>query len=190
MGGFRHLGDRVIHEGHIWNVVVANFVAPDGGAFSRDVVRSRGAVAAVPVLFDAEGTPSVVLVRQYRPAFDRWLVEVPAGVRDVPGEPDRNTARRELIEEVGLHAAELELLGEVMPAAGMTDSTVAIFLATDLSPTERSTQGPEEASMEILHVPLAEALAMVTRGEIADAKTVIALLLAERRLNDGDAPGA
>ena len=87
--GFRHLGDRQVHEGHIWRVVVADFESPDGRRFQRDIVRSPGAVAAVPLVFDAEGNPSVVLVRQYRPAYDRELLEIPAGMRDVAGERDR-----------------------------------------------------------------------------------------------------
>ncbi len=187
MGGFRHRGDHQVHDGHIWTVVVADFEAPDGQVFQRDVVRSRGAVAVVPLLFDAEGAPSVVLVRQYRPPLDRWLLEIPAGLRDVPGEADRDTARRELVEEVGLRAGCLEQLTEFAPSAGMTDSTVAIFLATDLTPDERVAHGPEEEHLEVVHVPLDEALAMVDRGEIVDGKTVIGLLLTERRLHRGDA---
>lgn len=187
MGGFGHRGDRLVHQGHIWHVVVAEFEAPDGSVFQRDVVRSRGAVAAVPVLFDAEGAPSVVLVRQYRPALDRWMLEIPAGVRDVAGEPDRATAGRELVEEVGLRPGCLERLTEVASSAGMTDSTVAIYLATDLRPAEREAHGPEEEHLEVVHLPLAEALAMVDRGELIDAKTVIGLLLTERRLQRGDA---
>lgn len=186
MSGFRHRSDRLVHQGHVWHVVVAEFEAPDGTLFQRDVVRSRGAVAAVPLLFDAEGTPSVVLVRQYRPALDHWLLEIPAGVRDVPGEPDHETARRELIEEVGLRAGCLEPLTEFSPSAGMTDSTVAVFLATELTPAERSTHGPEEEHLEVVHLPLDDALAMVERGELVDAKTVIGLLLAQRRLLRGD----
>ena len=64
MSGFRHLGDRQVHQGHIWSVAVGTYEAPDGSTFERDIVRSPGAVAAVPLLFDAEGNASVVLVRQ------------------------------------------------------------------------------------------------------------------------------
>ena len=72
---FRHLGDREVHEGHIWHVVVADFEDPDGRSFQRDIVRSPGAVAAVPLLFDAEGNPSVVLIEQWRPTYDRVILE-------------------------------------------------------------------------------------------------------------------
>ena len=66
MSDFRHLEDRIVHQGHIWHVAVGTFESPDGDTFERDIVRSPGAVAAIPVLFDAEGVPSVVFVRQYR----------------------------------------------------------------------------------------------------------------------------
>src|SRR5690606_2787993 len=106
--GFRHLGDTEVHRGHVWNVVVADFAAPDGSTFRRDIVRSPGSVGVVPIVFDAEGFPSVVLVRQYRPPYERAVTEIPAGMRDVPGEPAEDTGRRELIEEVGLRAGEME----------------------------------------------------------------------------------
>jgi ADP-ribose pyrophosphatase len=133
----------------------------------------------------------VVLVRQYRPAFDREVVEIPAGMRDVPGEPPEETARRELLEEVGLEPGALELLTCAYPSAGMTDATVHIYLATDLRPGARSAHGPEESHMDVVHLPLAQAVAQVTEGVIVDGKTVMGLLLAERRLRlaDGDRPG-
>lgn len=187
-GGFAHQADRLVHQGYIWHVAVSSFRDPDGGEFTRDVVRSPGAVAAVPLLFDAEGNPSVVLVRQYRPALDATIIEVPAGMRDVPGEPTDETARRELVEEVGLVAGELVSLGAMHPSPGMTDALLHIYLATDLRSVERATHGPEEDHSEVLHVPLADALAMIDSGEITDAKTIIGLLRTERRLRalDGE----
>ena len=69
----------------------------------------------------------------------------------------------------------------------MTDSVMTIYLATNCTPTATDRQGPEEAYMEILHLPLDDALAMIDSGEICDAKTVSGLLLAERRLRSADA---
>jgi ADP-ribose pyrophosphatase len=182
MAGFRHLGDRDVHQGHVWKVVVAGFESPSGEAFQRDIVRSPGAVAVVPLVFDAEGLPSVVLVRQYRPAFDRAIVEIPAGMRDVPGEPAEVTGRRELAEEAGLEAGEWSHLLDLYSSPGMTDSICSIFLATDCRPVDHARHGPEEQEMELLHVPLEDAIAMIERGEIGDAKTVAGLLATERRL--------
>lgn len=187
MSGFRHLGDRLVHQGYIWHVAVAEFESPDGETFTRDVVRSPGAVAAVPLRHRDDGTPYVTLVRQYRAPFDDAMIEIPAGMRDVADEPTELTAARELVEEVGLLPGSLEFLTAFAPSVGMTDSTLHLYLATDLREVPRETHGPEEAHMEVLHLDLDEAIAMVLSGDIRDAKTVIGLLLVERRLRAGGA---
>lgn len=186
---FRRVDERTVHQGHIWHVAVAEFESPTGERFVRDVVRSPGAVGVVPVLFDAEGVASVVLVRQYRPVLDAWLLEIPAGMRDVPGELPKTTAARELAEEAGFAAGHLELLTTFHPSAGMTDATTHVFLATKLVPVKSDRQGPEEEAMHVVHVPLARAVADVHAGQISDAKTVIGLLLADARLREADGTG-
>lgn len=182
MTGFRHIGDEEVHQGYVWAVVQADFVSPDGDTFRRDIVRSPGSVAVVPVIVDPAGNTLVRLVRQYRPPYDRVIVEVPAGMRDVPGEPPESCGRRELIEEAGLRAGEMEHLVDLYPSPGMTDSVCTVFVATGCTPADQDLQGPEEQHMELLDVTLDEALAMIDRGEIGDAKAVAGLLLAERRL--------
>ncbi len=188
MTGFRRVSERTIHEGHVWNLTLAEFEAPDGSPFSRDIVRSPGAVGVLPLIFDAEGNPSVVLVSQYRPPYERTIIEMPAGMRDIDGEDTAEVARRELIEEAGLQPGRLDLLTEILPSPGMTDSVTTLYLATDCTPVPHDRQGPEEEHMELLHVPLAEAVVRVERGEITDAKTVVALLLTDRRLRASDHP--
>lgn len=185
MPGFRHLADEVVHQGYVWRVVVGRFAAPDGGEFTRDVVRSPGAVGVVPVRLDADGRAMVTLVRQYRAPLDDHVLEIPAGMRDVEGEPAEETARRELLEEVGLVAGRLVPLTRFSPSVGMTDAELFVFLALDLEQRERDVHGPEEAHMDVVEVSLDDAVAMVVAGEIHDAKTIIGLLLAERRLGDG-----
>lgn len=195
MIGFRRRSDTEVHQGYVWNVVVAEFEAPDGSIFHRDIVRSPGAVAVVPLVVDAGGRISVVLVNQYRPPYERPVIEIPAGMRDVPGEPPEETGRRELVEEVGLSAGRIEHLLDMYPSPGMTDSVCTIFVATECAPVDHSRHGPEEEAMEVLEVPLDDALAMIDRGEIVDAKSVCGLLAAARRLaaeqgvgsDDGDA---
>jgi ADP-ribose pyrophosphatase len=186
VSGFRHLGDSLVHQGYIWHVAVASFEAPDGTRFERDVVRSPGAVAAVPLMFDAEGNAPVVMGRQYRGAYDAYVLEIPAGMRDVADEPTEVTAYRELVEEVGLSAGRLEPLTEFYPSAGMTDSVLHLFVATDLSVVPQELHGPEEQHLEVVHVPFGEAIEMIDRGEIRDAKSIIGLLLVERKLRRGD----
>lgn len=182
MTGFRRVDEDKIHEGYVWNLVRAEFEAPDGERFHRDIVRSPGAVGVVPLVFDAEANPSVVLVTQYRPPYDEYVIEIPAGMRDIEGEDVIEVGRRELIEEAGLDAGSIELLCEIYPSPGMTDSVTSICLATDCTAVATDRQGPEEAYMEILHIPLHDALAMIDDGRIRDAKTVAGLLMADRRL--------
>src|SRR5438128_4727069 len=108
MTGFRKLSERERCRGHsIW-MSEADFEAPDGQRFSRDIVHHPGAVSVVAVDFDGRA----VLLRQFRSAIDAELLEIPAGKRDVDGEEPAITAARELAEEVGLKAAHMELLAE------------------------------------------------------------------------------
>ncbi len=184
---FRHVAEEIVHQGNVWRVVVAEFEAPDRTTFRRDIVRSPGAVGVVPVVFDAEGNPLVVLVEQYRPAFDRDVLEIPAGMRDVAGEPPVETARRELVEEAGLQAGELHHLIDIAPSPGMTDAITSVWIATGCTPTAQDLQGPEEEHLRVLEIPLVEALDMIDRGEIVDSKTVVGLLAFDRRLRRSDA---
>lgn len=182
MSGFRHVGEHEVHAGRVWRVVVAEFESPDGDRFERDIVRSPGAVAVLPLQTDGDGTHWVTLVEQYRPAHDRTVIEIPAGMRDVTDEPTDATARRELIEEAGLRAGDLEHLVDMSPSVGMTDSVCTIYLATGCERTARDLHGPEESHMSVHECTLDDALAMVDDGRIHDAKTVVALLACERRL--------
>jgi 8-oxo-dGTP pyrophosphatase MutT (NUDIX family) len=182
MPGFRRLADTEVHQGHIWRVVVADFEAPDGSRFRRDIVRSPGAVAVVPVIVGDDGQVSVVLVSQYRPPYERQLIEIPAGMRDVTGEPPEQTGRRELAEEAGLEAGQMGHLIDMLPSPGLTDSVTTIYMATECTHVERNLHGPEEQHSELIEVPLTTAVEMIERGEIADAKSVVGLLLTERRL--------
>ena len=184
--GFRRVGEEQVHQGHIWRLVTAEYEAPDGRRFERDVVRSPGAVGVVPLVFDAEGNASVVLVAQYRPPYEEIVIEIPAGMRDIEGEDTADVARRELVEEAGLEAGRVDLLGEIYPSPGMTDSVTTIYLATNCTSVPTDRQGPEEDFMETLHVPLVDALTMIDRGEIRDAKTVAGLLMTDRRLRSSD----
>lgn len=182
MSSFRHLGDREVHQGHVWRVVVGRYRSPEGEEFERDVVRSPGAVAVVPLLFDTEGHPSVVLVEQFRPVLGRNVMEIPAGMRDIADEPPERTAHRELAEEAGLAAGRMEHLLDMFPSPGMTDSVTSIYLAADCTAVDQDLQGLEEQHLVVHHLPLVEAIAWIDGGRIHDAKTIIGLYAAERRL--------
>ena len=174
--GFRALEEDIVYDGWIMKVAVGRFEAPDGSVFERDVVHHPGAVAVVPLVDD-----DIILVRQYRSALDANLLEIPAGLRDVGGEPPAETARRELIEEIGMEPGTLTPLAAIHNSAGYSDEQIHIFIGTDLIEVAREmTDSPEEHAMEILRIPLTEAHNMIATGELTDAKTIIGVLAALR----------
>ena len=175
---FTPTGEETVHRGWVIRVQRATFLDPDGVPFERDIVRHPGAVAVVAVTDE----DAVVLVRQYRPAVDRWLLEVPAGTCDVDGEPPEVTAVRELAEEVGYAASGLTLLVRTAITPGFCDEIAHVFLATGLRRVATDRQGAEEAFMEVAEIPLDEFDAMVDAGEIVDASTILGVGLARRRL--------
>ena len=178
MPGFRHVGDELLHEGYVISLYRSSFIAPDGTPFERDVVRHPGAVSVVPVHDDGR----VVLVRQFRSAVDDMVLEIPAGKRDVDGEPPAATAARELAEEVGLAASQWDPLVTFHNSIGFSDEFSHVFLARGLSEVPVDRQGVEEAYLEVVEMPLVEALDAVVTGRITDGKTVVGLLAAARLL--------
>ncbi len=176
---FRPTGEEVVHRGWMISLSRAGFVDPAGVAFDRDVVRHPGAVAVVAVADDDQ----VVLVRQYRPAIDQWILEIPAGTCDVPGEPPEETGRRELGEEVGYAAERMELLTRCANSPGFCDQRTWVYLATGLSPVPLDRQGVEEGYMRVEHIPLSRFDAMVDEGSIIDSTTILGVGLARRRLS-------
>jgi 8-oxo-dGTP pyrophosphatase MutT (NUDIX family) len=176
--GFRYLDEELRCAGWRVNMVNARFESPRGTVFDRDIVRHPGAVAVVPVT-DA-GT--VMLVRQYRGALDRELLEIPAGTRDVDGEPPETTAGRELEEEVGVRARHLRLLATTANTPGFCDELTIVYLATGLEPVPPSRHGEEEDHLEVVELALADVDVAIGRGDVIDAQTIIGLLLARDAL--------
>jgi len=175
--GFRKVAEREIHTGRVVRLTESVFATPDGGRMTRDIVHHRGAVVVV-----ATDGDDVVLLRQYRAPVEGELLEIPAGTRDVGGEDPAGTARRELAEEAGLACESLEELGTFFNSPGFCNELSHVFLATGLSEVPREPDGAEEEWMTVERVGLGEAMEMIDRGEIRDAKTIIGLLLAQRRL--------
>jgi ADP-ribose pyrophosphatase len=178
-GAFRALGEREVLRARMATLAVGTFEAPDGSTFEREVVHHPGWVAAVPLLDDGR---SVLCVRQYRAPIDALLLEIPAGLRDVDGEPPERTAARELAEEAGRRADHFELLARVHNSAGFCDEAGMVYLATGLSEVDLDLQGVEEANMTIEVVDLADVPSLVADGRLTDAKTIIGLLAARERL--------
>jgi 8-oxo-dGTP pyrophosphatase MutT (NUDIX family) len=178
VSGFRLVGETALHRGHVIDLVRTDHEAPDGTAFHREVVRHPGAVSVVPVHDDGD----VVLVRQYRATVDEMVLEIPAGKRDMVDEPLEATARRELVEEVGLVAGRVELLARFHNSIGFCDEESFVFLGTELTETEPDRQGIEESYLEVVRMPLVRTREMIAAGEITDAKTVIGLTFALERI--------
>ena len=143
-----------------------------GRETAREVVEHPGAVAIVPLLPDGR----VVLVRQYRHAVGRALLEIPAGTLDREGESREEAAARELEEETGFRAAQLTPLVTFYPAPGFCTEQLTIFLATGLTQGDQGQMEDEAITVET--VALSEVPALVARGELGDAKSIIGLLLA------------
>ena len=155
---------------------------PGGDTAERDVVEHPGAVGVVALDDDRR----VLLIRQYRHPVGRALWELPAGLRDVAGEPDLETARRELLEEAGLRAGRWEPLVAALASPGMTDEQYVVFLARDLTEVpaaERPELEHEELDLETAWVPLADACDRVLAGDIENALCIIGVLAAARRLS-------
>lgn len=178
MTGFRLVEERPVAAGAVIALKVGTFESPDGTRFERDIVRHPGAVTVVPLSDDDH----VLLVRQYRAAVDADMLEIPAGKRDVPGEATEVTAARELEEEVGRQAGRLELLGRFYNSPGFCDELSWSYLARDLQEVGNDLQGVEEQYLTVEEVALADIDGMIASGAIVDAKTIIGLTLALRRL--------
>ena len=179
MADFRKVGEEIVFRGHLISVAKGTFEDPGGDRFERDLVHHPGAVSVVPVF---EYRRTVLLVRQYRAAVDRLLLEIPAGKRDVDGEDPELTAARELEEEVGMRAGRLEKLAEFFNSPGFCDEHSFVYLATGLEQAEISAQGVEEEHMTVEEVALDEVPSLVAQGELVDAKSIIGLALAREAL--------
>jgi 8-oxo-dGTP pyrophosphatase MutT (NUDIX family) len=178
MVSFRKVSEEVIHEGTVVTMARGVFEGPGGERFERDLVHHPGAVVVVPLVDDH----TALLVRQYRVAAEADLLEIPAGKRDVPGEPTEVTAARELAEEVGRAAGRMDLMARFYNSPGFCDELTWLYLARDLSVVDIDPQGIEEQSMTVEEVRLADVDDLIARGVLVDAKTIIGLTMAIRHL--------
>jgi 8-oxo-dGTP pyrophosphatase MutT (NUDIX family) len=175
----------VLGEGRLVRLRRDNVRMPDGEVVGRDVLEHPGAVAVV-ALDDGE---RVLMIRQYRHPVGRLLWEIPAGLRDVAGEPLHETARRELVEEAGYRAARWSVLADVFTSPGISTERLRIFLARDLTEvpeTELSyVRQHEEAHLVLARVPLETAVARVHAGDLHNGVTALGILSAYAARQDG-----
>lgn len=177
MNRFHTTETQTVHSWAMFRLLRRFVEGSHGESFERTFVSTPGAVATVAVTDNAE----VVLVSQYRASLDSFVLEIPAGMRDIEGEDPAVTAVRELREETGFEASTTEVLGECLSSPGVTDSTVIVYLATGLSAGQFQPHGPEEEAMQTVLIPFVEALAMIDDGRLKDAKSAYGILLAARR---------
>jgi ADP-ribose pyrophosphatase len=170
------------YEGRLLRVRVDDVELDNGRRTTREVVEHPGAVAMLA--WDGE---RLALVRQWRHAAGRALLEVPAGTID-PGEEPDTTATRELAEETDLTADTWERAPAFFTAPGFCTEYLTVYLATGLHPVDASAH-PDDEDLEVVQMTLADALAAIDRGEIEDAKSIVAILWLARRLEGGAAIG-
>lgn len=169
------LHSEPIYNGRIVKLSVLDVRLPDGSETKRELITHPGAVAIVAL----DALRNVLLVRQYRVAAAKILLEIPAGTLNT-GEAPLACAERELQEETGYRAADFTPLGGIYAAPGYTTEFIHLFYATDLS--ESRLAHDDDEFIELERVPLSRALAMIDEGEITDGKSIAGLLRVARRL--------
>ena len=163
-----------IYKGKIINLRVDTVELSSGKKTKREIVEHAGCTAIVAI--DSEN--NILLVRQYRKAAERMLLEIPAGGIE-PGEKPLDSARRELEEETGFSAARWDELSLFYTSPGFTTEYMHLYLATDLKPAKRAPDDDE--NIELVRVPLKKAPELIASREICDAKSIAGLLMALRK---------
>lgn len=170
---------NAIYEGKIISLQVDEVVLPDGQQAKREIVKHPGAVALIPVTDEGR----MILVRQFRKALERTIIEIPAG-RIEPGEDPKLTAIRELEEETGLGTKEITYLQTFATSPGFADEILHLYVARELYTIDHPAEGDEDEFIDVLEVTIEEAEEMVKNGEIYDAKTAFAVLYVKHELKN------
>jgi ADP-ribose pyrophosphatase len=172
--GDAKLGSRRIYTGKVLNLDIDQVRFPNGSTGELEIIRHSGASAVLPFLSDpASDDPQILLIKQYRYAAEDFLYEVPAGRLD-PNESPADCARRELLEETGCSAAAMEPLYTFYTTPGFIDERIHGFIATGLTRGESNREADEFMTLETM--TLSQALGLIQKGEIRDAKTALLIL--------------
>ncbi len=160
-----------VFNGRILKVYKDTVALDNGRTVTREVIRHQGASAVLPLTEEGD----VLLVRQFRYALGRDILEIPAGLKE-PGEAPEDCARREMEEETGYRPGTVTHLFDSYSSPGYCTECVSIYLARDLTKTSQHLDPDEDVT--VVRMPLEEAVALVLSGEIVDGKTVAALMAA------------
>ena len=166
---------KQVHTGRVFTLVTETVTLSNGTRADLDVIEHPGATAIVPFI----DTDHILMLQQYRHAVRTNLWEIPAGTLD-PEESELACARRELVEETGYRAEKWRKLGEIIPVPGYSNERIHMYLAEGLTQEEQNLD--EDEVIEVHRIAFDEALAMIRRGEILDAKTISGLHLANQHL--------
>lgn len=172
----RPVDSQRVFDGIILHIDHVTCELPNGQLAKRECARHIGASAVIPV--DGEG--NAWLVRQYRACVDRVLLEIPAGKLDFKEEDRLKAAKRELREETGLTAKSWTHLTDIFTTPGFSDEKISLYLARDLQTGD--SHPDDDEFLNLVKLPLHEVVAQITRGEITDAKTICAALMAANLL--------
>jgi ADP-ribose pyrophosphatase len=169
------ISEEKIFEGRVIDFSLRQARLSDGTMVSREIVINKGAVVILPMTQNNE----VRLVKQYRAAAEKWVIELPAGTLESGEDPDL-AAPRELLEETGDWAGTWQKLGGFYSAPGILTEFLHLYLATDLTPGPNSLEFDEH--IEVITVPWTEAIQMIRQHEIEDGKTIAGLMIAGLQL--------
>ena len=168
---------KSIYKGKIIDLSVETVTLPNGATANLEVITHPGAAAVVPMKDDR----TVVMIRQYRHAVGGFIYEIPAGKLH-RGEDPKDCAAREVEEETGYKVGRLEPLLSFLTTPGFTNEIIHIFVGRELSPGTQHLDADE--ILEIIEMPLDQAIVRINAGEIQDAKTIIGLQAVRLRLQD------
>ena len=180
MHEYEVVSSELMYQGRVIDLRRDVVTMPGGTSSQRDVVVHPGAVGVVALEGD-----SVLLVNQYRHPVRRHLDELPAGLLDVAGEPGLQAAQRELAEEAGYEAATWNVLVDLLTSPGMTDESIRIYLARDVTPCDRDVQEHEELEMTSRWLALSEAVEAALAGHLENAAAVVGVLAASEAVRRG-----
>ena len=166
------ISSETVYEGKVVSLR-KDLVTTVNGQSYREILEHSGGAVIIPITDDNK----IVMVKQFRYAAGRVMLEVPAGKTD-PGETPEETARRELREETGYTASELRFLTRMYPTPGYSKEVLNIFIARGLTPGETDFDDSEAIDLEYMDIDELEQ--MVLSGQIEDGKTQVAVLLASR----------
>ncbi|MCG7495564.1 NUDIX hydrolase [Vibrio sp. Of7-15] len=157
---------KIIHSWKNIQLTVEDHQLPTGKAITHTSIEHPGAAVIIPILNNGH----IVLVNQYRPSLNKWLLEIPAGTME-SGENPLLCAQRELKEETGYEATDWQNLGQITPLAGFCDEIQHLFLAKNLSePSE--TDLDEDELISVITLSLSDIEQKIISNDITDAKTI------------------